>query len=487
MFRHRKALALSCLGALLATACSSPPTSGADQAATGPNGEVELPDCPLDALAGAPKPVEVTLWHGLGGSPKETLETMADRFNASQDDVHVTVASEGSSHQEVLRKYESTAAADPSQLPDLVLLEDTHLRLMVDGGRVLPAQACMEADDYDLTNLLPAVRSTFSVNDVLYPAFTAVSTPILYYNKSHWARAGLDPEDPPGTLEELYQAARALKDAGVSERPLSLKLDEWFFTTWLSGVGVEMVNNGNGRDAPPTEATFDTPEAHELLEFLQRMNDEGLLNVFARTEGNIDHYLALAQQQSSMLIETSTASSTIADFLGGTLSADEVGEFDPSAVDLSNLVPGAAPFPGIEAPGQVFPSGAAFFILNTSPPEEQAAAWEFMKFMLQPENGQDWHLNAGYLPAVKAVQDQPDVQAFWENDVGGLLVHSAVEQLDDADPDHPRPLMGAYPDFADQIQQAMETVLLDGGDIDQALATAQANVTEALQRYEGSG
>ena len=44
------------------------------------------------------------------------------------------------------------------------------------------------------------------------------------------------------------------------------------------------------------------------MELLQQMNDEGLLNVFANTEGGIDQYLALVTQDSSMLIETSTAS-----------------------------------------------------------------------------------------------------------------------------------------------------------------------------------
>src|SRR5690606_7707910 len=74
-------------------------------------------------------------------------------------------------------------------------------------------------------------------------------------------------------------------------------------------------------------------------------------NAFANTEGSIDHYLALVTQESSMLIETSTASTTIRDALGGTITAEQAGgDFDPSAIDLSVLVPGAGPFPGIEVP-----------------------------------------------------------------------------------------------------------------------------------------
>jgi sn-glycerol 3-phosphate transport system substrate-binding protein len=475
----------------LVAACSDPPTTGGSGVATGENGEVELPDCPLDALESAAKdgPVDVTLWYGgLGGPTKETMDNMAVRFNQSQDQVRVTTSNQGASYEEVFRKYQSASSASTDQLPQIVYLEDTTLPAMINSGQVLPAQACMEADDYDIEQIEPVIRAQYTVDDVLYPGYMNVSTPVLYYNKSHWAKAGLDPEKPPQTLDEVYEQAKVLKEKGISQKPMSIKLGHSFFTSWLAGVGVDVVNHDNGRDGAATEATFDTPEARDLLEFLKKMNDEGLLNVFSATEGSIDHYLALANQQSSMLIETSTASNTIAEFLGGTLTAEDAGvNFDPSSVNLADLVPGTGPFPGIEAPGKVIPGGGIFYILNTSSPAQQAASWKYLQFMLQPENAKEWHLNGGYLPVVKAVDEDPDVTSFWDHDMAGLLLHTAVEQLDDADPDNPSPLIGPYSDYTDAVQRAMEGVLLDGQDVDTALASAQDSVTSSLERYEGTG
>ena len=82
-------------GVLMATAlvaaCSEPPTTGGGaDLATGENGEVELPDCPLDALDSAAKsgPVDVTLWYGgLGGPTKQVMDDTAVRFNGTQQDV----------------------------------------------------------------------------------------------------------------------------------------------------------------------------------------------------------------------------------------------------------------------------------------------------------------------------------------------------------------------------------------------------------------
>lgn len=487
--RGRRALALLGVAALVAAACSDPPTSSGngDEATGGGNGDGELPDCPVDALDDAEGPVEVEMWYGgLTGSSKLAMDDMAAAFNASQDEVVVNASNQGASYEEVYRKYTSAAAAGTDQLPDIIYLEDTQLQAMADTGQVLPGQACMEAADYDLTNLEPAARSKYSVDDVLYPVYMNVSTPVLYYNKSHWEKAGLDPEAPPETLDELHEQAVALRDAGVSAKPFSFVATRWFYETWLVGVGAEIVNENDGRDGLATEATFAGPEGEELMELLVKMNDEGLLNVFANTEGGIDQYLALITQESSMLLETSTASTTIRDALAGTITAEQAGaDFDASAIELSVLVPGAGRFPGIEEPGRVFPSGGAFYLLNTSEDVEQAGSWAFMEWMLQPENAKNWHLQGGYLPVVKAVEDEPDIQAFWENDLAGVLLQPAAEQLADADPDQPGPLIGPYPDETDQIEAAMEAILLTGEDVSSTLSQAEENVTESLEQYAG--
>jgi sn-glycerol 3-phosphate transport system substrate-binding protein len=490
--RRIPALAIISLAALIAAACSDPPTSGGGgDVATGDedggDDSADLPECPVNALDEASGPVEITMWYGgLQGTTKATMDGMAEQFNASQDRVVVRASDQGASYAEVYRKYESAASASSDQLPEIVYLEQTQLQALADSGGVLPAQACMEADGYDVTEILPAVRAAFEVDGVLYPAYANVSGTVLYYNKAHFSRAGLDPEAPPETLQEVYDAARALRDAGVSEKPFVFKASHTFLTNWLIGQGVEVVNEENGRAGLATEATFDTPEAVELMELLRQMNDEGLLNVFSSTEGGIDHYLALVNQQSSMIIETSTATTTIRDALAGTITAADVGvDIDESGINLDQLVPGTGQFPGVEIPGQVSPGGGAFFMLNTSEPAEQAAAWEFLKFMLQPEQATEWHINGGYLPILKSLENEPAVQDFWQNDVAGVLLQPAIEQLDDADPDRPGPLIGPYVDFVDATQQAMEAILLDGQDIEDALGNAQSDITESLERYAG--
>lgn len=486
---HRRPALAALAGAMaLAVACSNPPTtgSGGGQATTGGR-RPSLPDCPVHALKDARKPVQIELWYGgLGGTTKKTMDDIVARFDRSQHDVVVHASDQGSDYREVNRAFESAATAGGNQLPDVVYLEDINFRSAADSGLILPAQACMEADGYDETQIEPAARAEYSIDGVLYPGYMNASVPILYYNKSHFRKAGLDPEKPPRTLQEVYEAAKAIKAAGVSPKPFSLKTDRWFFESWLTGVGEPLVNHDNGRDGDATKATFATPRARDLLGFLKKMDDEGLLNPFANTEGTFDDYLALVTQQSSMVIETSTAATTIRDALAGTITAADAGvNVDASVLDRKALVPGAGAFPGLEAPGKALTSGGAFYMLNRSRPAEQAAAWRFLRYMLTPDVAKEWHLNGSYLPIVKSVEDEPDVQAFRRNDVAGVLLQPAVDQFHHADPDRPGPLIGPYPDEVAAIQGAMDGVLFAKKDARSALVEAQADVTASLERYLG--
>jgi sn-glycerol 3-phosphate transport system substrate-binding protein len=480
------AVGLVAAGLLGLVACGAPPTTQGSGAGRTPAArKVNPKDCPIDALKTAKGKVKVNMWFGgLVDPPLTVLNEMVAAFNKSQDKIEVTANNQGNAYQETLDKYEG-ASATPSQLPQIIYLEDTMLGEMVDKGQVLPAEACMEADGYDVRQITPAARAAFSVDGVLYPGYMNVSTPVLYYNKVHFQKAGLDPENPPRTLAGIEAAAKKIKAAGVAKKPFAFKADQWFFSTWLAGVGQDVVNNDNGRTKPATRATFDSPAAKEVLTDLKRMNDEGLLNAFPRTDGSIDHYLALVNQDSSMVVETSTASGTIAAALGGSLNSTAGVKIDTTQLDGKQVVPGSGEYPGLKAPGQIYASGGEFFILNTSSKAQQAASWEFLKFMLRPENAKKWHIKGGYLPVLKAIVDDPAIATFQDTTLTGKLLKPAVEQLATADPDNSGPLIGPYPEFQTIMQGALEKVLFNGAPVNSSLATAQKQATALLKDYNG--
>ena len=62
------------------------------------------------------------------------MDAMVASFNASQDQVELTANDQGSSYEEVFRKYQSASSAAPGQLPDVIYLQDTELQAMIDSG-----------------------------------------------------------------------------------------------------------------------------------------------------------------------------------------------------------------------------------------------------------------------------------------------------------------------------------------------------------------
>jgi len=474
----RLLVVVAALGLVGTSACIRSESSQGVQAGGKPITEKTLPPCPLGALKTAKGTVDVELWEAFVGQAKEYINQLADDFNKSQSKVHVEVRSQGDSYDELLQKFQAGLAS--KQLPAIALVEDQNLRVMVDTGAVLPAEACQRADKSDFP-VLPAVRNYYTIDDVFWPGYVDVSEPVLYYNVNHFKKAGLDSTKPPLTLDALEKTARTLKAKGVSSKPpLALKMDSWFIENWVNGAGATVVNKNNGRDGTADKATFDNPVTHQVYEWIDEMLDEGLAQAIPDTPGNIDQYLALAQQNSTMTLETSTAATTIKAFLSGDSSGVDTGG---ASGDLSGLVPSAGPFPGVEEPGKVRISGGAFYMTNTVAPEVQAGAWEFMKYMQTTDAQVGWHLTGSYLPTTQAASSDPRVTSFWEDDLAGKMLKTAYEQLLEVDPAKPGPSIGPYPQYDEAVRKSLESMAFDGASPDDAIAQAQEAIQAALTQY----
>lgn len=475
-------IALVAVLAVTAAACGSSSKKASTKTDTG--GSVTAADCPVQALTNydaSKGRIKVPLWYSLTGESKNALTEMAASYNKSQTKVTVQPQLVGKSYDEVLAKY--LQGIPSKQLPAGAYIEDNKMQTMVDSKTVVPGEACMEASGLSLATLYPsqAVRNYYTVQGVFYPAVLNVSEPILYYNKTLFTKAGLDPNKPPQTFAEIRADAQALKKVGVS-KPFAFKLDPWFIESWLGGEGVDVVNNGNGRTARATAATFATPQLKQILTFWKQMQADGLIDVIPKTSGNINQYLDLSSQKSAMLVETSTAATNIKAFLGGTLKPSDLG-VGGVPKNLKQIVPGAGPIPGVTTPGQARVSGGAFYIMNTTAPEVQAATWDFMKYMLQIQQQVKWHLQGSYLPAVKGVSADPEVQNFWKTDLAGGMLKVGYDELNSINPRHPGALIGAYSDYETALRKMLEGIYINGQSVDSAMSTAQSTATKAIDTY----
>jgi len=487
MRRTRTFAALTFAAALAVAACGGNSGGGGDDGAE-EGAAPELPECPVDALDAVPEselPVEVTLWHSAVAKPEEALNQIADEYNASQDRVQINVESQATSFEELQRKYNQ--AIPSNDLPGIALLEDTQTQALADSGTILPAQSCIEADDYDMSDFVQTLVDYYSIDGVLYPASMTGSNALIYFNVDHFEEAGLDPANPPETLDEIRAAAEAIKEAGITDKPFVWHMAPWQVEFWMTGAKIPFVNNNNGRDAPATESVVNSPEALELFEWLDAMNDDGLMLPVTNVPGQIDHYLALANQQTSFGVEASSAATSVEAFLRGELSAGELTDDGRvnADVDLTGLDIDADEFPGIDGPGHIQVGGGVYYMMNTTPPEVQAGAWDFMKWVNTIDMQAVSNLEGGNDPVLVSIADDPEVADTWENTLSGQwLALSFEQQQTGIDPEFPGPLVGPYTEMRTAIRKAVEDMILNDAEPADVLAEAEAEITEAIERYD---
>ncbi|MCX2968851.1 sugar ABC transporter substrate-binding protein [Streptomyces sp. TRM70308] len=181
--------------------------SGVGLAATGCGGDAGGGDVTLKLVAaeyGTP-----------GNSAQEWWDGVVSAFRAQHPEIGVDVTIYGWS--EVDRKVAEMVEA--GEAPDIAQI-GSYADYAANGD-IYPAGDLLSIPVQ--ADFLPGLAQAGELRRTQYGLPFAASTRLLFYNKSLFRSAGLDPEKPPTTWEELREAARVLEEAGV-EIPYALPL-----------------------------------------------------------------------------------------------------------------------------------------------------------------------------------------------------------------------------------------------------------------------
>ena len=428
-------------------------------------GAVNPADCGFDELAAATKPVEITFWHAMARANVDAVKELVKRFHASQDDVRVKLVQQPG-YQESLTKYK--AGLSTGDLPDVIQLEETTVQVMLDSQSTIPMQACVDADSYDLTDFLPRATAYYSTDDVLRSMPWSVSNPILMFNVSAFEKAGLDPANPPDTLEEVRAASQKIVDSGAAKYGVALRIEPYINEFLFAKSGATYVNNGNGRKARATAAQLDSDIGLQIWTWWKSMVDDGLALNTGGEAGNIDHLLAIGNKQAAMAFEASGVLGTIREVL-------ESGQFP-------GVVMGAGPLPALTSGGGVPVGDGSLWIPKASSPEKRAAAWQLIKFLSEPAQQAYLSFAGGYVPIRKSAPDDPQLAETWS---ATPIFRVAYDQLvsgplDDATVGS---VIGDYQGVRDAVRDGLTAMLAQGKSPQEALAQAQSAADAAIQEY----
>ena len=450
-----------------ASPATTPPPAAATQPSTGATAapKATTPPTPIPAPAGETK---VNFWHSMGGDlGGKAIPQMVDDFNKSQNKCFAEATYQGS-YDDALNKLK--AGLQAGDVPTVMQLYDIGTRLMVDLKVATPVQDFIDKEKYDVSDLEPNILAYYTVDNKLQAMPFNSSNPMLYYNMDAFKAAGLDPTKPPRTFDEVAQDAAKLvkKDASgqVTQYGVSFAIYGWFFEQFLAVSGGQYVNNGNGRDARATAATFNGPQGLAVVNWWKKMYDDGVLGNYGRN--TTDTRNAFVAGKTAMIVE-STA--TLRSLLDATQGKFQLGT-------------GFLPRPNEDAYknyGTII-GGASLWILNARPQPEQECGWQLVKFLSSPKEQAFWHTQSGYYPISKAGYNE-QLDKDWRAKYPQF--QTAIDQL------HMAPnnritqggLIGVFPSARQTVEVAIESVLAGKATPKDALDAANTDVTKAIVQY----
>src|SRR5579871_1049770 len=160
--------------------------------------------------------VEIQWWHAMGGQLGEKVAEIAGNFNKSQSAYKVVPVYKGT-YTETMTG--AIAAFRAGQQPDIVqVFEVGTATMMAAKGAVYPVWKLMAdtGEKFEPKAFLGPVYGYYSTTDgkLLSMPFNS-STPVFYWNKDLFKKAGLDPETPPKTWKDVGDFAAKLVASGA--------------------------------------------------------------------------------------------------------------------------------------------------------------------------------------------------------------------------------------------------------------------------------
>jgi len=366
---------------------------------TAPKPPTATPYPTVPAAAGSTK---LTFWYGLTGFNGGVTQEVVNRFNTSQTKYYVEAIQQPNYDDTINKLNASLAGGD---LPNIVQIYDIGTQRMIDTKRILPVQDFLDKEKSDIAaDLEPAVASYYTVNGKLYSMPFNSSAPVMYYDKNAFKEVGLDPEKPPTTYDELFEAAKKLvkKDASgkIIRSGVDFTLYGWILEQEMAIQTAAYAEPGNGRGSErATKVAFNGEAGQNWLNFLKKLQDEGVGRSLGRHSGTTNGTTLGANFSKG---DAAIAFESIATLRSWSKQAADAG----GKVDV-----GVAFLPKpTGAKGGVIIGGASLWITDQGSPEQQQGAWEFVKFTAQPETQAYFASSTGYYPTRKAAYEEQSMK-----------------------------------------------------------------------------
>ena len=336
----------------------------------------------------------IDFWSNHPGKSKTTETKLIAAFEKAHPGLTVKLTDAGKDYVEVGQKFNAALAGGSK--PDVVVLSDTTWFNFALNDRLADVGALMQRAGRDTADFVPTLYDDYRYGNEHFALPYARSTPLFYYNKTFWKKAGL-PDRGPTSWDEFTRWAPALKKAvGPGKAPIILD-DGSHYLDWTFQAIVWSYGGNYSKGWSPTFTDPGTVRAGHLL---QQWSREGWLKTSADSQSDFEAGLGAVLMES-----TGDLSGILKD-----------GKFELGVADL--------PSPGGR---KACPTGGAgLAIPKDISTHRQRNALQFVDFMTSAANTVTFSQATGYMPSRRSAQNSPAQRAYLKKNP---LFERAVLQL----------------------------------------------------------
>ena len=439
------------------TGCGGSQTAATSAATTA--AEAASAEATTEGATATADGTKITFWHSMGGVNGEAIDYLVNKFN-KENTQGITVESQyQGSYDDAINKLRSAQIGNMGA--DLVQIYDIGTRFMIDSGWVIPMQQLIDADSWDASQVEPNIAAYYTVDNTLYSMPFNSSTPILYYNKDMFDKAGIT--EVPTSFAGIESVGDDLMNKGGAGEVMSLAIYGWFFEQFTCKQGLNYVNNGNGRQDVATAVEFDSDGAGvNTLTAWKSLADKGYApNVGRGGDAGLADFSA---GKAAMTLGSTASLKQILNDVNGKF---EVGTaYFPKVNDTDK--------------GGVSIGGGSLWALNNEDEAKQKATWEFVKFLVSAESQAYWNAQTGYFPVTTAAHDE---QVFKDNIAKYPQFMTAIDQLHDSTPESAGALLSIFPEARQVVETEIENMINGNGTPEDAVAKMAESINKSIEDY----
>ena len=384
----------------------------------------------------------VVFWSNHPGDSKDTEQKLVETFQKENQGLTVKLVDGGKNYEEVAQKFNT--ALSSKDLPDVVVVSDVTWFNFALNKQLTPLDDLFAKAGVDTGDYVDSLLGDYALEGKHYGLPYARSTPLFFYNKDLWTKAGL-PDRGPESWEEFAEWAPKLTEAIGGGKHAIAMYDGSDYLDWTTQ---NMVWNEGGAYSKDWECTFTDPGTIKGIELLKKLNDSGHLVVSKDSITEFGSGLAACCVASTGSLKSAK---TNAKFEFGTA-------FLPGAREKKSCPTGGA--------GLAIPAGIS--------DERKLAALKFINSLTSTQSTAIFAEATGYMPVRKSAREAQEVKKYLQETPQAT---TAIEQLDYTRPqDNARVFV---PNGGKKIGGALDKVLA-GADVRETMESLQKELQDVI-------